>query len=145
MTPEKPDAHPSPDLFRNRLDNMLNHRHELYRLADLIDWPVFDTEFGSLYCPDNGCPAKATRLMVGLQCLKQVYGVSDEAVVRLTIPPAFRISCAPTWRFIRSSPRRVVLTESIRGTRAGNCSLPGNCLPRGYPAPRPGRNPALGG
>jgi IS5 family transposase len=82
MTPEKPEAHPSPDLFRNRLDNMLNHRHELYRLADLIDWSVFDTEFGSLYCPDNGCPAKATRLMVGLQCLKHVYGVSDEAVVR---------------------------------------------------------------
>ena len=82
MTPEKPEVHPSPDLFRNRLDNMLNHRHELYRLADLIDWSVFDTEFGSLYCPDNGCPAKATRLMVGLQYLKHVYGVSDEAVVR---------------------------------------------------------------
>jgi hypothetical protein len=32
---------------------MLNHRHELYRLADLIDWSVFDTEFGSLYCPDK--------------------------------------------------------------------------------------------
>jgi IS5 family transposase len=82
MTPEKPEAHPSPDLFRNRLDNLLNHRHELYRLADLIDWSVFDTEFGRLYCPDNGCPAKATRLMVGLQYLKHLYGVSDEAVVR---------------------------------------------------------------
>lgn len=82
MTPKKPPAPPSPDLFRNRLDNMLNHRHELYRLADLIDWSMFDTEFGSLYCPDNGCPAKATRLMVGLQYLKHVYAMSDEAVVR---------------------------------------------------------------
>ena len=82
MSPEKPHACPSSDLFRNRLDNMLNHRHELYRLADLIDWPMFDSEFGSLYCPDNGCPAKATRLMVGLQYLKHIYGMSDEAVVR---------------------------------------------------------------
>jgi len=82
MTPEKPETHPSPDLFRNRLDNMLNHRHELYRLADLIDWSTFDAEFGRLYCPDNGCPAKATRLMVGLQYLKHLYGLSDDAVVR---------------------------------------------------------------
>ncbi len=70
MTPEKPHKPPSSDLFRNRLDNLLNQRHELYRLADLIDWSVFDTAFGSLYCPDKGCPAKATRLMVGLQYLK---------------------------------------------------------------------------
>ena len=82
MTPEKPETRPSHDLFRNRLDNMLNHRHELYRLADLIDWPMFDAEFGSLYCPDNGCPAKATRLMVGLQYLKHIYAMSDQAVVR---------------------------------------------------------------
>jgi len=82
MIPDKPQESPSTDLFRNRLDNMLNHRHELYRLAGLIDWSMFDTAFGSLYCPDNGCPAKATRLMVGLQYLKHIYGMSDEAVVR---------------------------------------------------------------
>ncbi len=82
MTPKKQESCPAPELFRNRLDNMLNQRHELYRLAGLMDWSVFDTAFGSLYCPDNGCPAKATRLMVGLQYLKHVYGLSDEAVVR---------------------------------------------------------------
>jgi IS5 family transposase len=53
MIPEKPQESPSSDLFRNRLDNMLNHRHELYRLANLIDWSMFDTAFGELYCPDN--------------------------------------------------------------------------------------------
>jgi IS5 family transposase len=60
---------------------MLDQRHELYRLADLIDWNRFDAEFGALYCPDNGCPAKATRLMVGLQYLKHLYGLSDDHVV----------------------------------------------------------------
>jgi IS5 family transposase len=98
MTPEKPETHPSHDLFRNRLDNMLNHRHELYRLADLIDWSMFDNEFGSLYCPDNGCPAKATRLMVGLQYLKHIYGMSDEAVVRRWVEnPYWQYFCGSTY------------------------------------------------
>ena len=60
---------------------MLDQRHELYRLADLIDWDSFDVAFGELYCPDNGCPAKATRLMVGLQYLKHMYALSDDQVV----------------------------------------------------------------
>ena len=81
MRPKEPEASPSPDLFRNRLENMLDQRHELYRLADLIDWNSFDTAFGKLYCPDNGCPAKATRLMVGLQYLKHMHGLSDDDVV----------------------------------------------------------------
>lgn len=57
MRPKAPDDLPSPDLFRNRLENMLDQRHEINRLADLIDWNSFDAEFGTLYCPDNGCPA----------------------------------------------------------------------------------------
>ncbi len=98
MTPEKQETRPSPDLFRNRLDNMLNHRHELYTLADLIDWSRFDSEFGTLYCPDNGCPAKATRLMVGLQYLKHMYGLSDEAVVRRWVEnPYWQYFCGATY------------------------------------------------
>jgi len=81
MRPSEPDPSPDVDLFRNRLDNLLDQRHELYRLSDLIDWQSFDAAFGELYCPDNGCPAKATRLMVGLQYLKHLYSVSDDAVV----------------------------------------------------------------
>ncbi len=42
---------------------------------------MFDEAFGSLYCPDNGCPGKPTRLLVGLQYLKHCYGLSDEVVV----------------------------------------------------------------
>lgn len=37
------------DMFRKRLANMLNHQHELYRLAGLIEWEVFEREFGELY------------------------------------------------------------------------------------------------
>lgn len=81
MRPKEPDPTPDTDLFRNRLDNMLDQRHELYQLADVIDWQSFDDEFGTLYCADNGCPARATRLMVGLQYLKHMYSLSDDAVV----------------------------------------------------------------
>ena len=82
MRPEEPDPSPHADLFRHRLEHILDQRHELFRLSALIDWHEFDAAFGKLYCADNGSPAKATRLMVGLQYLKHLYGLSDDAVVK---------------------------------------------------------------
>ena len=35
-------------MFRNRLENLINLRHGLCRLAGLIDWAAFDREFGLL-------------------------------------------------------------------------------------------------
>jgi len=81
MRPKEPEPSPVTDLFRNRLEHMLDQRHELYCLTEVIDWLSFDEAFGELYCPDNGCPGKSTRLMVGLQYLKHLNGLSDEAVV----------------------------------------------------------------
>ena len=69
------------DLFRSRLDQILNRRHPLYRLADSIDWSLFDIEFGSLYVENFGRPGLPIRLLVGLHYLKHAYNVSDEAVV----------------------------------------------------------------
>lgn len=100
MTPRQPDAETrtATDLFRERLDNMLNQRHALYRLADLLDWSVFDKAFGALYCPDNGCPGKPTRLLVGLQYLKHCYGLSDEAVVSGWVEnPYWQYFCGETY------------------------------------------------
>ena len=81
MVPEKPSNQTQFDLFRLQLDNIINRNHELYRLAEMIDWSVFDESFDPLYCPNKGCPGKPTRLMVGLQMLKYLYGMSDEEVV----------------------------------------------------------------
>jgi IS5 family transposase len=69
------------DLFRSQLDQILNRRHPLYRLADSIDWSLFDREFGSLYVENFGRPGLPIRLLVGLHYLKHAYNVSDEAVV----------------------------------------------------------------
>ena len=37
------------DLFRPRLDAIIDARHPLVQLAGLIDWARFDAAFGSLY------------------------------------------------------------------------------------------------
>lgn len=63
------------------LKDQLNQNHPLYRLAEKINWDVFEQAFESLYCPANGRPAKPIRLMVGLLILKHLRNVSDESVV----------------------------------------------------------------
>ncbi len=81
MKPQHPDFSHEHDLFRHRVENIINLRHQLCRLGSVIDWSVFGEHFGALYSPDKGCPGKPTRLMVGLLMLKQIYKLSDEAVV----------------------------------------------------------------
>jgi IS5 family transposase len=77
----KPTMPISGDLYRSRLDQILDHRHELFRLATLLDWEKFDQAFGRFY-RSLGRPAKSTRLMVGLSYLQHTFNLSDEAVVQ---------------------------------------------------------------
>jgi len=69
------------DLFRSRLDQFLNRQHPLFKLANSIDWSVFEKEFGSLYVENVGRPGLPIRLMVALHYLKHAFNVSDETVV----------------------------------------------------------------
>jgi IS5 family transposase len=73
-------GHANPDLFRERLDAIIDMRHGLVRLAGSIPWSSFDESFGKFFKPIDR-PAKPTRLMVGLHYLKHVYNLSDEEVV----------------------------------------------------------------
>ena len=81
MQPKKPIARPQLDMFRNRLENILNRNHELYRLAALIDWALLEQEFGLLYS-ENGQPGIPIRLMAGLSYLSHAFNTSDEETVR---------------------------------------------------------------
>ena len=54
------------EMFRERLDNILNRHHELCKLAALIDWEAFEREFGMLYADKKGRPGIPIRLLVGL-------------------------------------------------------------------------------
>jgi len=79
MQPRKREASGSGDLFRARLDQIIDLGHALVRLADEIDWDWIDSELADRFS-DTGRPGLETRFMVGLLLLKHVYGLSDEGV-----------------------------------------------------------------
>jgi IS5 family transposase len=79
MRPKKHETTGSNDLFRARLDQIINLKHELVQLAGKIDWGFIDREIAPLYS-DKGRPGIETRFVIGLLLLKHIYGLSDEGV-----------------------------------------------------------------
>jgi IS5 family transposase len=79
MRPKKHKTTGSNDLFRARLDQIINLKHELALLAGKIDWDWIDGEIAPLYS-EHGRPGIETRFMIGLLLLKHIYGLSDEGV-----------------------------------------------------------------
>ncbi|UUP15626.1 hypothetical protein NTH_00064 [Nitratireductor thuwali] len=77
------------DLFRARLDQILNMKHELVRLTQAIDWPVLEERFGAVYSDGPGMPPLPTRLMAGLALLKHTFDLSDEALCERWIENAY--------------------------------------------------------
>lgn len=78
----KPILHePTPDLFRSELKSILNLRHELCRLAELIDWQRFDHHFADYFPSTTGNPATPARLIAGLFYLKHAFNLSDEVLI----------------------------------------------------------------
>jgi len=80
MKPRKPESSPHEDLFRMKLEQLINQRHELCRLARAIDWQRCEDQFGVLYS-EAGRPGIPVRLMAGLHYLKHAFNESDETVV----------------------------------------------------------------
>jgi transposase, IS5 family len=68
------------DLFRLRLDQMVNMQHELIVLSKEMDWKWIEGELSGYYA-EEGRPAVPVRKMVGMLLLKQMYNESDESVV----------------------------------------------------------------
>ncbi|AWV22110.1 Transposase [Roseomonas mucosa] len=69
------------DLLRPRLVDMIDGRHELVRLAALIDWSWFEREWASFFPASEGRPATHPRLVAGLMYLQHAFNLSDEAVL----------------------------------------------------------------
>ena len=68
------------DLFRSRLDQIIDMNHALARLARTVDWEFLEDRFGEVYTDDPGHPPLPTRLMAGLAILKHTYDLSDEVL-----------------------------------------------------------------
>ena len=71
------------DLFRARLDQIIDLDHELAKLARAIDWRFLEEKFGAVYTDRPGRPPLPTRLMAGLAILKHSGRLHDG---RLTSP-----------------------------------------------------------
>jgi transposase, IS5 family len=78
MTPKK-QPQSELDIFRSRLENIIDMRHPMVLLAQRIDWDAIAASFGKFFC-EKGRPALPTRLLVGLHLIKHMEGLSDEAV-----------------------------------------------------------------
>lgn len=82
------------DLFRARLDQIIDMRHELVKLAQAIDWRFLEGCFGEVYSDGPGMPPLPTRLMAGLAILKHTFDLSDEELcARWVENPYFQYLC----------------------------------------------------
>jgi IS5 family transposase len=68
------------DLLRSRLDQIIDVKHALAKLARTIDWGFLEGRFGTVYKDGPGSPPLPTRLMAGLAILKHTYDLSDEVL-----------------------------------------------------------------
>src|ERR1700693_2860154 len=82
------------DLFRSRLDQIIDLKHPLVALGRTVDWGFLEREFGAVYTDGPGQPPLPTRLMAGLAILKHTYDVSDEVLCERWVEnPYFQYFC----------------------------------------------------
>jgi transposase, IS5 family len=80
MRPRERRESGAQDLFRSRLDQIIDMDHALAKLARAIDWGFLEDQFGAVYTDGAGRPPLPTRLMAGLAILKHTYDLSDEVL-----------------------------------------------------------------
>jgi len=82
------------DLFKARLDQIVDLGHPLARLAATIDWRFLEERFGAVYTDKPGQPPLPTRLMAGLSILKHTHNLSDEELcARFLENPYYQLFC----------------------------------------------------
>jgi transposase, IS5 family len=129
MLPRQHQTTGSSDLFRARLDQIIDMKHALVLRAAMIDWAWIDAEIAPLYS-ENGRPGIEARFAIGLLILKHIYGLSDEGVCeRWVHDPYFQYFTAEEffqhgfphersdlshWRKRFASKLDLLLSESLR-------------------------------
>ena len=111
MRPKERRESGQKDLFRARLDQIIDMGHPLAKLARAIDWRFLEQRFGAVYSDKAGHPPLPTRLMAGLAILKSMHDLSDEDLCdRWAENPYFQLFCGEFFQhktpFDRSSLTR---------------------------------------
>ena len=82
------------DLFKARLDQIVDMNHPLVKLARSIDWDFLEKSFGAVYSDGPGQPPLPTRLMAGIAILKHTHDLSDEVLCERWIEnPYYQLFC----------------------------------------------------
>ena len=82
------------DLFRSRLDQIINLKHALVTLSKTVSWSFIEEKCGEVYADGPGMPPLPTRLMAGLAILKYTFDLSDEELCdRWVENPYFQYFC----------------------------------------------------
>ncbi len=111
------------DLFRSRLDQIIDLNHAQVKLAPVIDWRFLEDRFGSVYTDGPGSPPLPTRLMAGLTILKHMHDLSDDALCdRWIESPSFQFFCGEEFfqhrlMFDRSSLTRWRQRHILKGEK----------------------------
>ena len=95
MKPKSSPHSSQEDLFRMRLENLINPAHELVQLAELINWEEIEIHL-SRYLKDSnrGAPGLPSRLVAGMLYLQHAYGLSDEGVLSMWLEnPYYQYFC----------------------------------------------------
>ena len=100
------------DLFRARLDQILDMKHPLVMLAQRIDWAHMAKVFGAVYTNGPGQPPLPTRLMVGLTLIKYTDNLADEVLTeRWVRDPYYQYLCGEEFFQHRATFDRSSLTR----------------------------------
>jgi IS5 family transposase len=82
------------DLFRARLDQIVDMNHPLAQLGRAIDWGFLEERFGAAYSDAPGQPPLPTRLMAGLAILEHMHDLSDEVLCERWVEnPYYQLFC----------------------------------------------------
>ena len=82
------------DMFRSRLDQIINLKHALVTLSKTVSWSFIEGKCGEVYADGPGMPPLPTRLMAGLSILKYTFDLSDEELCdRWVENPYFQYFC----------------------------------------------------
>jgi transposase, IS5 family len=82
------------DLFKARLDQIVDLSHALVKLARSVDWGFLEKTFGAVYNDGPGQPPLPTRLMTGLAILKHMHDLSDEVLCERWVEnPYYQLFC----------------------------------------------------
>src|SRR5271167_4630476 len=94
MRPKERRESGQKDLFKARLDQIVDLDHALVKLALALDWRFLEDRFGAVYDDDPGRPPLPTRLMAGLAILKHMHDLSDEMLCERWVEnPYYQLFC----------------------------------------------------